>query len=101
MEDAAPVGVVSLPRARRLAKGSRAATPLRNVVQRSYPQAFPYEPIDDILKRMMDHSLGVIPVMERDTNRLVGSIASHDIIDLVVLMHEIHTEVERRAAEDP
>ena len=100
VEDAAPVGVVSLPRLRRLAKGSRAATPLRDVVQRSYPQAFPDEPIDDVLKRMTDHSLGVIPVIERDTHRLVGSIASHDIIDLVVLMHEIQTEVERRAAED-
>jgi len=48
---------------------------------------------------MADHSLGVIPIMERDTGRFLGSVASHDVLDLVVLRHEIEGEAQRLAAE--
>ena len=46
---------------------------------------------------MTDHSVSVIPIVERDTGQLLGSVASHDIVDLVALMHEIEGEAQRLA----
>ena len=43
---------------------------------------------------MTDHSVSVIPIVELDTGRFLGSVASHDIVDLVVLMHEIESEAQ-------
>ena len=99
VEEGAPVGVVSLASLRRLGKLSRADTPLRKLLRRNMPRASPDEPVDDVLQRMTDHSLSVIPVVERDTGRFLGSVASHDVLDLVVLMHEIEGEAQRLAAE--
>ncbi|MYD72141.1 MAG: CBS domain-containing protein [Acidobacteria bacterium] len=102
VEDDAAVGVVSLARLHRLDERSQADTPLRDLLRRNVPRAWPDEPVDDVLERMTDHSLGVIPIIERDTDRFLGSVASHDVLDLVVLMHEIEGEAQRLAAEkDP
>ena len=46
---------------------------------------------------MTDHSLQVIPVMERGTNRFLGSVTCQDVLDMVVLMHQIDGEEQRRA----
>ena len=100
VEGGAPLGVVSLARLRRLDKNSRADTPLRNLLRRDLPLAWPDEPVDDVLERMADNSLSVIPIVERDTGQFLGSVASHDVLDLVVLMHEIEGEVQRFAAEN-
>ena len=64
------------------------------------PRAWPDEPVDDVLERMTDDSLTVIPIVERDTGRFLGSVAGHDVLDLIVLMHEIEGEVQRLAAEN-
>ena len=99
VEGDAPAGVVSLARLQRLDERSQADTPLRDLLRRNVPRAWPDEPVDDVLERMTGHSLGVIPIMERDTGRFLGSVASHDVLDLVVLMHEIEGEAQRLAAE--
>ena len=38
---------------------------------------------------MTDQSLAVVPVLERGTNRFLGSVTSQDILDMVVLIHQI------------
>ena len=95
VEEGAPVGVVSLTKLRFLRKGSWGDTPLRDVLRRNVPQAWPDEPIDDVLERMAAHSLTVIPIMERDSGKFLGTITSHDVLDLMVLMNEIEDEVQR------
>ena len=97
VEDDAPVGAVSLARMHRLDERLRAETPLRDLLRRNIPRAWPDEPVDDVLERMTDHSVSVIPIVERDTGQLLGSVASHDIVDLVALMHEIEGEAQRLA----
>lgn len=96
--DDAPVGTVSLARAQRLDERLRARTPLGDLLRRNIPRAWPDEPVDDVLERMTDHSVSVIPIVERDTGRFLGSVASYDIVDLVVLMREIEGEAQRLAA---
>ena len=95
VEEGAPVGVVSLTKLRFLRKGSWGDTPLRDVLRRNVPQAWPDEPIDDVLERMAAHSLTVIPIMERDSGKFLGTVTSHDVLDLMVLMNEIEDEVQR------
>ena len=55
--------------------------------------------VDEMLERMTDNSVAVIPVMERGTDRFLGSVTSQDVMDLVVLMHQIDDEVQRRAED--
>ena len=95
VEEGAPVGVVSLTKLRFLGKGSWGDTPLSKVLRRNVPQAWPDEPIDDVLERMAAHSLTVIPIMERDSGKFLGTVTSHDVLDLMVLMDEIEDEVQR------
>ena len=98
----APSGVVSLARMCRLDERRRAETSLSDLLRRDIPRASPDEPVDDVLLRMTDHSVSVIPIMERHTGRFLGSVASCDIVDLVVLMREIEGEARRLATrEDP
>ena len=101
VDKGAPVGTVSLGRLRRLSKGSWPTTSLGDVMSRSFPRAWPDEPIDEVLERMTDQSLQVIPILERGTDRFLGSVTSQDVLDLVVLMHQIEGEVQRRAVDAP
>ena len=93
-EDDVPVGVVSLARMHRLDERLRAETPLRDLLRRNIPRAWPDEPVEDVLEPMTEHSVSVIPIVERDTGRFLGSVASYDIVDLVVLMHDIESEAQ-------
>ena len=95
VEEGAPVGVVSLTKLRFLRKGSWGDTPLSEVLRRNVPQAWPDEPIDDVLERMATHSLTIIPIMERESGKFLGTITSHDVLDLMVLMNEIEDEVQQ------
>lgn len=94
VDDGTPVGVVSLSRLRPLPKGSWPGTPLRDVMRRNILPAWPDELIDEVLERMTDHSLAVVPILERGTNRLLGSVTSQDILDMVVLIHQIEQETD-------
>ncbi len=101
VDKGAPAGIVSLGRLRRLSKGSWPTTSLGDVMSRSFPRAWPDEPIDEVLERMTDQSLQVIPILERGTDRFLGSVTCQDVLDLVVLMHQIEGEVQRRAVDAP
>lgn len=100
VDDDDPVGTVSLARMRRLDERMREETPLKDLLRRNIPHAWSDEPVDDVLERMADHSVSVIPIAERETGRFLGSVASYDIMDLVALMREIEGEAERLAASE-
>ncbi len=63
------------------------------------PRAWPDEPVDDVLQRMADHSLTVIPIMERESGKFLGTVTSDEVLDLVLLMDEVQDEVRRRDGE--
>ncbi len=68
-------------------------------MRRGPPHANPDEPIQDALERMAEHSLTIIPVMNRGTGQFLGIVSSNEILELVALMDEIREEARRMAAE--
>lgn len=78
-------GIVSVEMLRYLPKDSWAETPLTNVMRRDPPLAWPDEQIEDVLQRMSEHSVSVMPVVERETEKFLGSITRSDIVELMVV----------------
>ena len=99
--DGKVVGILSMSRLRFVPRGSWETTPLSNVLRLHTPQAWPDEPIDDVLERMASHSLTVIPVHDRDADEFLGTVTSHDVLDLVVLMAEVEDELTQRVTPEP
>ena len=101
LDDGSVAGIVSLTRLRFVPRRTWSRTPLRNILRLQPPQAHPEEPIDDVLQRMTDHSLTVIPVMDKDTQSFLGTVTSYEILDLVILMEEIAAELESMGEAAP
>ena len=105
IEHGVPVGTVSLARLnfrRRLLfwrRGNFSDTPLRYLMRRGPPHANPDEPIQDALERMAEHSLTIVPVMDRNNGQFLGMVSSNEILELVALMDEIREEARRLAME--
>ncbi len=99
VDEGVPVGVLPLTRLIFLRKGSWETTQLSSVLRRNIP-TWPDEPIDDVLERMADNSLTIIPVMERESDKFLGTVTSHDVLDLMVLMDQIQDEVQRQGTEE-
>lgn len=99
VDDGVPAGIVPLSKARALRDASRAEDPLRNALRRRVPRAAPDEPIDDVLQKMAAHWMTVAAVMDPRTGEFLGTVTSHDLLDLVALMDEIEDEVQRQGAE--
>ena len=98
VEDGAPAGIVSLSKLRSVADRQGAETTLRDALRHRMPRARPDEPIDDVLQRMAGHWVTVVPVMDRNSGEFLGTVTSHDLLDLVALMDEIEDEVQRQGA---
>ena len=99
VEDGTVSGILSMTRLRFVPRGAWETTPLANVLRLHTPQASLDEPIDDVLERMASHSLTVIPVYD-NSGEFLGSVTSHDILDLVVLMAEVETELTHMSDSD-
>ena len=93
VDESTVAGIMSVARLRLISMGDWESTPLGKILQTDTPHAQPNEPIEDVLKRMMDHSLSVIPVIEEDSDEFLGTVTSQDILDLVILMDEIHKDL--------
>ena len=78
------VGVVSLGKLRYRPKSEWASTPLRNVVSREPPTASLDELIEDVLQRMTEHGLTVLPIVDEDTGAFRGSVTSREILNLII-----------------
>ncbi len=79
------VGIVSLEMLRYLPKEAWDKTRLDAVVRRQTPLAWPDEHVEDVLQRMSENSLSIIPVVERDSETYLGAVTSNDIIQLMTM----------------
>jgi CBS domain-containing protein len=77
-------GIVSAHDLGRLPKDQWNATTLDKLVQPDTPTAAPREPLDDILERMADNRVSVLPVVDPDTGSLISSITTTDVMSPVV-----------------
>ncbi len=77
-------GIVSLGMLRYLPKGAWSTTKLGKMVRRNPPCAHPDEPVEDVLQRMTERSLTVLPVVQRESGKFVGAVSSRDILDLII-----------------
>ena len=80
----AMAGVVSAHDLGRLPKGQWNDTTLDKLVQTGAPIAAPKEPLDDVLERMADNRVSVLPVVDPDTGKLISSITTADVLGPVV-----------------
>ena len=78
------VGIVSVEMLRYLPKGSWAETPLEKVMRRDPPLDWPDEHIEDVLQRMSENSVSVMPVVERESEKFLGSVTRSDIVELMI-----------------
>ena len=75
------VGIVSLSKLRYLPRSEWGRTRLENVLRHDPPTANPDELIEDVLQRMAELGMTVMPVIEEEGERFLGSIRSHDVLD--------------------
>ncbi len=99
VDDGEVSGVVSTSGLRSIRRGSQAKALLRDVLRANHLAARPDEAIHDALERMTNGSQSVIPVLDQDSGRFLGSVTSHDIIDLVLLMDEIDAELKQMESD--
>ena len=77
-------GIVSLGMLRYLPKEAWPSAALNDVLRKETPETYPDDPIEDALQRMTENSLSTIPVLDRETEKFLGSINSNDIVGLIV-----------------
>jgi Kef-type K+ transport system membrane component KefB len=85
VDDRDLAGIVSLGMLRYLPRSEWARTPLQQVLRHHTPHADSDEHIEDALQQMTDSSLTVLPVRERETGEFIGSISSHEVIEMIVM----------------
>ena len=78
------IGVVSLEMFRYLPKEAWSRTRLGDVVRSETPLAWPDEHVEDVLRRMSEHSLSIMPVVERGSDKFLGAVTSNDIVELMI-----------------
>lgn len=83
-------GIVSLSMLRYLPKSSWGNTPLGNVLSHDMHKAHPEDFVEDVLQRMKENSLTVIPIVDGATDEFLGTVTSRDILD--VMMIEVRGE---------
>ena len=84
VDHGALAGLVSLSTFRYLPKMSWPSTALNDVLRSQTPLAWPDEHVEDVLQRMSENSLTTIPVVERETDKFLGAVTSHDIMELMM-----------------
>ena len=77
-------GIVSLSMLRYLPRSEWRCTDLGRVLRRHTPNANSEELVEDALQRMTENSLTVIPVLDKKTGEFIGTVTSHEILELVV-----------------
>ena len=75
------VGIVSLSNLMYLPKGDWATVPLRNVLRHEPLTASPEDLIEDVLQRMTERGFSVMPVIDDESRKFLGSVTSHDVLD--------------------
>ena len=78
-------GIVSIGMLRYLPRREWEQTTLQRVLRHDTPYAYPDELVEDALQRMVENGLTVLPVADRETGRFIGSISSHEVIEMIAL----------------
>ncbi len=78
-------GIVSLSMLRYLPRNEWEHTTLGRVLRQNTPHANADEMVEDALQRMIENSLTVLPVADEETGDLLGSISSHEVLEMVTL----------------
>ena len=78
------VGIVSMGTFRYLPKSEWPNTTLGDMVRNEVPTAVPDEPIEDVLQRMTENGISAIPVMDGDSERVIGSVQIGDVVELML-----------------
>ena len=78
-------GIVSLSMLRYLPRSEWEGTSLGRVLRKSTPTAYSDELVEDALQRMTENSLTVLPVADAETKEFIGSISSHEVLEMVAL----------------
>lgn len=80
------VGIVSVGMLRYLPHSEWESTSLGGVTRRiETSQASQDELVEDVLQRMTEQSITVLPVFDPDTEEFIGSISSYEIMEMIVL----------------
>ena len=83
-------GIVSMSMLRYLPHSEWDHALLNRVLRSNSPVAKTDEFVEDALQRMTENSLSVLPVLDPDSDEFVGSISSHEVLELVVLNTQNH-----------
>ena len=78
-------GVVSVSLLRYLPRPQWSHTSLQDALRHGTPVAGPNDLVEDVLQRMIDNSLSVLPVINPDSGEFLGSISSYEILEIVLL----------------
>ena len=78
-------GIVSLGMLRYLPRSEWGRTRLQQVLRHNTPHASADEFIEDSLQQMTENSLTVLPVKDAEDGKFIGSISSHEVVELIVL----------------
>ncbi len=86
-------GIVSVGMLRYLPHSEWEHTTLGRVTRRiETSHAYSDEFVEDVLQRMTENSITVLPVIDSETSDFIGSISSHEVVEMIVLTargHEI------------
>lgn len=77
-------GIIYLPDLRHPPKNSWKETILNDLIQRDTPVAWPDEPLDDVLERMANNNISIIPVISPESGELISSISSGDVVARII-----------------
>ena len=83
-------GIVSLSMLRYLPRRQWGQTTLQRVLRHDTPYAYPDELVEDALQRMVETALTVLPVADRETGEFIGSISSHEVLEMIALSARGH-----------
>ena len=84
VDDDSVAGIVSLSMLRYLPRNEWDDTPLSQVMRERVTYAYTDEYVEDVLQRMTDGSITVLPVAERRSEKFVGSISSTEVLEMIV-----------------
>lgn len=70
---------------RYLPRAQWGSTSLGEALRHGTPVAGPNELVEDVLQRMIENSLTVLPVVHPDSDEFLGSISSYEILEIVLL----------------
>ena len=76
-------GIVSLSMLRYLPKEAWSHTPLRKLARPRALETWPGELAEDALQHMIEHSLTVIPVRDRESRKFLGVVTSRQVLELI------------------